>query len=162
MEVYNHRNDWYYEGEISRILIEYFSKQEYEILKDNSANISSKGEDIIVSFNGMKEIIEVKGYPTTFYTLGPKKGQPKPTKPTLQAKHWFSEALLSTIFNYQKHKNGSNFSIALAFPKFDRYLNLISKVEDFFTDNDIDIKVYLISKEGNIEITNLNRNKRDL
>ncbi len=53
-----------------------------------------------MSIQGQQEIIEVKGYPTTVHTKGKDKGKPKPTNPKLQAKHWFSEALLSSIFNY--------------------------------------------------------------
>jgi len=100
----NHIDEWFYEGQISKCLVTYFVDNGYQIIKDNSNNISAKGEDIIVSIHGQQEIIEVKGYPTTYYAKGPKKGQPKPTKPKLQAKHWFSEALLSSIFNYQRQK----------------------------------------------------------
>jgi hypothetical protein len=138
-------------------LVNYFIDKGYEIIKDNSYNISAKGEDIIVSIKGQREIIEVKGYPTTYYAKGPKKGEPKPTKPKLQAKHWFSEALLSSIFNYQRHKVNGNFKLALAFPLTDRYKELIGKVEDFFTDKNIDFKVYFVDETGAVTIDNLNK-----
>ena len=156
----NHINEWFYEGLISKSLVDYFIKNGYEIIKDNSDNIYAKGEDIIVSRNGFKEIIEVKGYPTTYYVKGPKKGQLKPTNPKLQAKHWFSEALLSSIFNYQKQIGNKKFKLALALRLIDKYKELISKVENFFTDNNIDFKVYFIDENGFVIIDNLNRNKR--
>ncbi len=115
MNNYNYQNDWFYEGQVSKKLVEYLKNNGFKILKDNSDNIRVKGEDIIANQEGQNEIIEVKGYPTTFYTSGTKKGLPKKTKPKLQAKHWFSEALISTIFNYQKHKKSGNFNLALAF-----------------------------------------------
>ena len=160
MTPYNHQNDWFYEGQISKKLVEYFSKNGYIILKDNSDKISSKGEDIIVSIEGQQEIIEVKGYPTTVYTKGKDKGKPKPTNPKLQAKHWFSEALLSSILNYQRQKVKDNFKLAIAFPLIARYKELIKRVEDYFTDNNLNFKVYFVDESGDVTIDNLNRNER--
>ena len=51
----NHINEWFYEGLISKSLVDYFIKNGYEIIKDNSDNIYAKGEDINVSRNGFKE-----------------------------------------------------------------------------------------------------------
>lgn len=158
MTEYNHQDDWFYEGQISKKLVAYFIKNGYTILKDNK--ISARGEDIIVSIQGQQEIIEVKGYPTTVHTKGKDKGKPKPTNPKLQAKHWFSEALLSSIFNYQQHKKKDNFKLALAFPLTHRYTELIGKVEDFFTDNNLNFKVYFVDDKGTVTIDNLNKNER--
>jgi Holliday junction resolvase-like predicted endonuclease len=157
----NHKNEWFYEGQISKSIVKYLLNKGYEIIKDNSDNITAKGEDIIASFNGQREIIEVKGYPTTYYTNGKNKGKPKPTKPHLQAKHWFSEALLSSIFNYQRQKQNGRFILAIAFPLTDRYKELISKVEDFFTDNNLSLKIYFVDEKGTILIDNLNKNDRN-
>jgi len=160
MTDYNHQSDWFYEGNVSKKLVIYLEKNGYEILKDNSDNIRAKGEDIIARREGHNEIIEVKGYPTVFYTNGVNKGLPKKTNPKLQAKHWFSEALLSIIFNYQKHRIDGDFSLVLAFPLMDRYKELIKKVGDFFTDNNLDIKVYFVNENGSITIDNLNRKQK--
>lgn len=160
MTEYNHQDDWFYEGQISKKLVDYFLKNGYKILKDNSAKISARGEDIIVSIQGQQEIIEVKGYPTTVHTKGKDKGKPKPTNPKLQAKHWFSDALLSSIFNYQRHKDNDKFKLALALPLTDRYKELIGKVEDFFTDNNLNFKVYFVDDKGTVTIDNLNKNER--
>ena len=160
MNEYDHTTDWYYEGKISAKLVEYFKKKGFEIEKDNSDNIRARGADIIICKGEIKEAIEVKGYPTKFHTKGKNKGKPKPTDPKLQAKHWFSEAFLSSVFNYKELKNTNPIKISLGFPKFDRYEELITKVEDYFTDNEIDIKVYFVSENGSITTTNLNRKKR--
>ena len=55
---YNHQDDWFYEGQISKKLVAYFIKNGYTILKDNSDKISASGEDIIVSIQEQQEIIE--------------------------------------------------------------------------------------------------------
>lgn len=100
---YDHKNDWYYEGNISRAIVAYLEKNVYKVLSHNSDNIRNRGVDIIaVDTNGIKELIEVKGYPTEHHTKGDRKGHPKVTKPRLQSTHWFSEAILCSIYNYEK------------------------------------------------------------
>lgn len=61
MKTSNHIDEWFYEGRISKCLVDYLINNGYEIIKDNSDNINAKGEDIIASRNGFQEIIEVKG-----------------------------------------------------------------------------------------------------
>ena len=56
MTEYNHQDDWFYEGQINKKLVAYFLKNGYTILKDNSDKISTKGENIIVSIQGQKQI----------------------------------------------------------------------------------------------------------
>jgi hypothetical protein len=50
------------------------------------------------------------------------KGQPKPTQPALQAKHWFAEVLLSAIRIQSKHPE---YAVAVGFPDMPRYRSLI-------------------------------------
>lgn len=160
MKEFDHRTDWFFEGQISGKLVSYLILNGYEILKDNSGNVKARGEDIIAIKNGIKEVIEVKGYPSEFYTSGEKKGQKKKTRPEDQAKHWFSECLYSCLKNYYKHKGNEDYIVAMAFPLHARYFELIANVEDFFTDFNVNLKVYCIDKDGDVTISNLNRNAR--
>ena len=163
MADYNHKNDWFYEGNVSGALVLYLKDQGYKIIKDNSPDISARGVDIIaISPKGVSEIIEVKGYPTAYYTKTVNMGMLKKTSPKLQAKHWFSEGILSCMFNYSKYKENGAIRLALAFPLDDsgRYKELISKVEDYYTAYNIDFRIYFITKEGDISIDNLNRAMR--
>lgn len=158
---WDYKNDWFYEGNISRVLVEYLKSQSYECEKDNSDNIHAHGADIIVSKDGMKEIIEVKGYPSDKYVSGDKQGQKKPTKPSLQATHWFADCMKSTIFNYIKYKKDEyNIQLAMCFPDDNekKYRELINKIRPFFSDYNIGIKVYFVDKEGKVSIDNLNTN----
>lgn len=154
---YDHKLDWYYEGNVSTKIVSHLKRNGYDIKKDNSNNVRARGADIIATKNMSKIAIEVKGYPTKYYVQGIKKGQIKKTNPKLQAKHWFSEAILSSIFNYTNPKYKDISKIALGFPKMPRYEELIEKVSKYFVDNQINIPVYLVSKEGEITITNLNK-----
>lgn len=155
------KNDWFYEGNISRTLVEYLKSHSYECIQDNSYNIHNHGEDIIVSKDGIKEIIEVKGYPSDKYVKGEKEGLFKPTKPTLQASHWFASCLHSTLSNYEKHKDkGYFFQLAMCFPDDAKgdYRKLVDKIKPFFSDGNLGVKVYFVDKKGQISIDNLNTN----
>ena len=159
---FTHTTDWYYEGNISSIIVDFLKNSGYKILKDNSHNPRLRGEDIIAQNpNGISEVIEVKGYPSEFYTMTDKKGNPKPTKPKQQAEHWFSGVLISNMYNYRKHKKLGNFQLCLGFPDLERYRELILKVEDYFTDFEIDTKIYFVDINGKVRIDNLNANHRN-
>lgn len=156
---FDHTKDWFYEGNISRKIVDYLKSKGYKILKDNSENCKARGEDIIAeNLLGCKEIVEVKGYPSIYHVKGKSKGQTKPTDPKQQAKHWFSEALIACIFNYKKHRTAGNIILAVGFPKFDRYFELIDSAKDYFTDHNMNVKVYLIGEIGDVTVINLNTN----
>lgn len=158
---WDHKNDWFYQGNIGLALVKYLKSQEYECERDNSDNIHAHGEDIIVSKNGIKEIIEVKGFPSDKYVSGDKKGQIKPTNPSLQASHFFAGCLHSTLSNYEKHKDrGYQFQLAMCFPDDanGNYRKQIAKIKPFFSDGNLGIKVYFVDKEDNVSVDNLNSN----
>lgn len=156
------KNDWFYEGNVSRVLVEYLKSQSYECEKDNSDNIHAHGADIIVSKNGIKEVIEVKGYPSDKYVKGDKQGQPKLSTPqSLQASHWFAGCLHSTLSNYEKHKDEKyTLQLAMCFPDDVNgdYRKEIDKIKPFFSDGNLGIKIYFVGKDGKVSIDNLNIN----
>ena len=152
---YNHKTDWYYEGNISRILVNHFAKKRYDILKDNSDNIRAKGEDIIIKNEKHFIVIEVKGYPTRFHTKGPKKGERKTTKPELQAKHWFKECISTSILNYRNHSKTPNLILAIGLPKFNLYEDLLKNIKPYFSDNKLMFIVYFVDENEKVEEINL-------
>lgn len=158
---FDHTTDWFYEGQVSSKIVDYLKRQKYQILKDNSKNIKQRGVDIIaVSPSGNTELIEVKGFPSTHHVKGPKKGEEKKTRPKDQANHWFSEVLTDNIYNYGEQSSiYKNVVLAIGLPLDKQYKKLISKAEKYFTDNDMDFKVYLVDKDGNVTVDNLNSTK---
>ena len=149
---YDHTTDWFYEGNISHLFVNYLKQNNYEILKDNSENIKAKGIDIIAKNKKFIELIEVKGYPTEFYVNEKNKGNKKKTNPKLQAKHWISEALLSCIFNYgnEKSKYDKPIKLSIVLPNMPRYQELSSKLKNFILDFKIDLNIYFVSENGSI------------
>lgn len=147
MSDYNHKIDWYYEGNVSKAIVAFLKLQDYKIIKDNSSKISERGEDIIASKNETTLIIEVKGYPTEFHTKGKNKGQKKNTNPKLQAKHWFSEGLFALMKSYSKYTD-TKIEIALGLPKHQRYDELLEMVKAFFTEHRIGLKIFFVDDQN--------------
>lgn len=157
---YDHKADWYYEGNISRTLVNHFIKKGFTVLKDNSDNIKERGVDIIIKNSTSYIIMEVKGYPTRFHTKGINKGKPKVTKPELQAKHWFNEVIMTTLLNYNKFRDEPNLKLAIGLPKFETYEKLVNNIEDYFSDNKLEFKVYFVYENSKVEVKNLKKIKK--
>jgi hypothetical protein len=146
----NHKLDWYYEGNISRVLADNFIRKGFTVIKNNSENIKKRGEDLIFQDATSFIVMEVKGYPTLFHTKGKDKGTLKITKPHHQAKHWFNEVLMSSLYNYRKNKVNSNLKLDIGLPKMEVYEKLLKEVEDYFADNNLELQVYLVDENKNV------------
>lgn len=150
----NPLEDWFHESKISKVLVHYLIEHNYTIIHDNTENKAAKGVDIEAVKNKVGELVEVKGYPSIYFVNGPKKGQKTKTDPHLQSTHWFSGCLSSTLKNYKSN----NDKLAMAFPACSKYEELVIKNQKYFTNNDLDVKVYFIDEKGSVTISNLNKN----
>ena len=146
VDEWSYEREWFEEQNISKVIRNYLDTNNYHIIKYNE-NKRARGYDIIAEKDGRKLIVEVKGFPSDKYVRGPKKGQKKPTSPNLQAKHWFSEALLSLII--AKSEN-PEISISLGLPNIAKYKELLSKIEYF--RQKFDLKCYLVDSNQIVEI----------
>jgi Holliday junction resolvase-like predicted endonuclease len=146
LENWNYEDEWFEETNVSNKIKKYLEEHGCKILKFNYDK-RQKGHDIEIIKDGIKTIIEVKGYPSTKYVSGADKGKKKPTNPKLQAKHWFSEALLSLLI--AKCKDWDNTSIALGLPRFEKYEELYLKMKPF--NEKTGIKYYFVNKSGTVE-----------
>lgn len=87
--------------------------------------------------------VEVKGFPSTTYDHGPKRGQPKPTQPTNQARQWFSHALLGMMLLRDRRPDAE---IAICFPDFQTYRTLVERTEVSF--GLLGFGVYFVAEDG--------------
>jgi hypothetical protein len=121
-------DDWFHESRIQKVLKRHLEGRGYTV--EEEANGKQKGPDLLLKGkNGRFLHIEVKGFPSDKYMYGPNLGHPKKTKPSTQAGHWFSEALLCLIIAKNRHPD---YAIAMALPKMpepDRYENLWREVK---------------------------------
>ena len=107
---------------------------------------TKKGHDIEAEKDGIMLVVEVKGYPSDKYVSGDRKGRKKPTPPSLQAKHWFSEALLTLLF---AKCSDWDTKISFGLPDFPKYRELIVKIAPMMKNAEIDC--IFVKENGDVE-----------
>lgn len=139
--------DWFWEGSVQDALIAYLVSAGWLIERTADTASRQQGIDVVAVRGERRLAVEVKGFPSTTYARGPKMGQPKPTAPTLQARHWFAGALLTAIATKGKEPA---FEVALALPDVPRYRRLFDQTRWAFER--LAIGLYLISESGAVTV----------
>jgi len=111
-------SDWFWEGNVQRAVVGHLVDEGWTIESETDTASRARGIDIVATNNQRRLAVEVKGFPATTYARGPKAGQTKPTPPTLQARHWLAEALLTTLLTRTRH---ADHEIAIALPGVPRF-----------------------------------------
>jgi hypothetical protein len=117
-------SDWFWEGNVQRAVVGHLVDEGWTIESETDTASRARGIDIVATNNQRRLAVEVKGFPATTYARGPKAGQTKPTPPTLQARHWLAEALLTTLLTRTRH---ADHEIAIALPDVPHYRALLGK-----------------------------------
>lgn len=142
--------EWCSEDFIYNSLRSFLKENGYKVQKDGSTGdgeIASR--KIIASKLFKKEIIEVKGYPNFYSNLG----QPVESVRNSSAKNWFTDALFNSFINFSITDNAE---VAIALPNVGRYQAIVEKLTSYFTVNDLYFKIYMVNKDGSVDIANLN------
>jgi len=138
--------EWSWEGNVQSCLVTYLAANGWSILRVADTARRERGVDIIAGRDGQRLLIEVKGWPSGAYVRGERAGQSKPTQPTLQATHWFAEALTSLI--RRGAEPGSR--LAMGLPDMSRYRTLLG--EAGWALKQLGITVYLVAADGAVEV----------
>lgn len=137
-------NDWFWEGNLQEKISVYLQKQGFDVITADTRK-KTTGADIIGTKSNEGIIVEVKGWPSDKYMDGGKQGQPKPTRPTLQAKHWLSEVFLAIV---RRKLEYPNHILAIGLPEHERYLSLLSEIR--WATEKLDIKVFIVKENGQV------------
>jgi hypothetical protein len=137
--------DWFWEGNVQSVLRDHLLGCGWHLVSEADCFKRERGIDLLLERECGRLAIEVKGFPGTVYARGPKRGEAKPTQPTLQAKHWVGEALLSAI---QRQSSHPAYSIAVAFPDVPRYRSLIASTRHALER--LSIGVFLVQEDGEV------------
>lgn len=138
--------EWSWEGNVQAAVVRLLAGDRWDIVRVADTASRQHGHDIVAAKAGMEMLVEVKGFPSTRYVRGPKAGQPKPTSPNLQARHWYANALLSGVLMRSEHPNAR---VVLAFPRFTTYENLARRTAGTLRANGIEI--WLVDEVGRAE-----------
>lgn len=146
---WNKKQDWFWEGNVQEKIVEYIEKKGFKITEKANTETKKQGPDIKILKGGKYEVIEVKGYPSDKYAInspGGKIGETKKTKPRIQARHWFSQALFKIIL---EKCYDPDIEIALGFPYNEFYKNMIKRIK--WLRAKLEIYVYLVKENGEIK-----------
>jgi len=146
-EIYG--NEWFSDDFIYNSVVDYLKENGYKIQKENANKDLERSEKIIIASKFFKkEIIEVKGFPQ-YISNHTSTSLPKST----HAKNWFTEALFNSFINFGRIENAE---VAIALPNVSRYQAIITKLNEYFTANDLYFKIYLVNEDSSVEVSNLN------
>jgi hypothetical protein len=138
--------EWGWEGNVQSRVATHLAANGWSIIRVADTAQRERGVDIIAGRDGQRLLVEVKGWLSSNYARGERAGQPRPTQPTLQATHWFAEALTSLI-----HRGAEPGSwLAMGLPDMPHYRTLLDEVG--WALNRLDIMVYLVTADGAVEL----------
>ena len=139
-------NEWYWEGNVVKAVSAYLQKEGWTIKRTADTETQEAGVDIQAQRSSEVLLVEVKGYPSKVYQRGEQKGQPKPTNPSIQARHWYSQVLFSAILRQAEHPTAT---VAIALPKFTTFTNLVRRTRHALTK--LGIVVYVVEESGAVK-----------
>ncbi|MDQ3688662.1 MAG: XisH family protein [Chloroflexota bacterium] len=139
--------DWFWEGHVQSVMVAYLRSEGWTITAESNTAIRAQGDDIAAIKDGRRLVVEVKGYPSVGYRDPRRAGEVKRTNPTLQAKHWFADALLKLVRIRGKRPD---VSAAMAFPDSPRYRSLVEETGDPLRQ--LGIGLYFVVPDGRVEV----------
>ena len=140
-------NGWHCEASIVAAVVSHLKREGWTIQSVADTEARAHGADIRAEKDGETLVVEVKGYPSTVYARGEKKGEPKPTKPGVQARHWYSHVLLDAVLRQSEYPAAK---VMIALPDFPVFTKLIGRTQPAITK--LGIGVYLVREKGTVEI----------
>ena len=109
---------WFWEGNIQSKVIHYLAANGFYIRSVADTASHQQGIDIVAEKDGKSLWVSVKGYP---------QGTDR-TNPSVQAGHWFKQAIFDIIDYRERDKN---VLLAVALPDYPRYRSLAQKITWF-------------------------------
>jgi hypothetical protein len=137
---------WYWEGNVQASVARFLVAAGWTIESAADTASRQRGIDLVATKAGRRLAVEVKGYPGTVYARGARAGQPKPTAPTTQARHWFAQALLTAVLVGGSEERAD---VAIAFPDMPRFRDLITRSE--WALRRLGVCVFLVGEGSEVE-----------
>jgi hypothetical protein len=137
---------WPCEQNVVASVVSYLKEQGWTIESVADTEARAPGADIRAVQTGQLLIVEAKGYPDTVYARGQNKGKPKPTKPGVQARHWYGQVMFDAILRQSQFPSAT---VMIALPDFPVFTNLISRTD--YALKKLNIGVFLVRENCAVE-----------
>lgn len=145
---------WYTTTYISSALKTFLTENGYSISDEVEATPNNCDEVIVATKLFSKEVIEIKGTIHSDDVLKETESNTR-LKMLTDAMHWISDLLLSPISFFVRHYADEK-SPSLCLPDLEQYREILEKVREYFTTNDLQLKVYLVNEAGDVHVFQLN------
>jgi hypothetical protein len=115
---------WDWEGNVQAALCHWLTAAGWSLEQDADTASRQRGTDVVAARANTRLHLEVKGYPSTQYADPRRAREIKPMQPSLQAHHWYAEALLSAIRLRGRHPDDQ---VAIGLPDAPRDRALVQE-----------------------------------
>jgi len=139
------QDDWFWEGNVQEQIVGYLESRGWMVIQSADTASRATGPDILATRGEHGLRVSVKGWPPDKYVSGPKKGQPKPTRPYNQARHYFAGA----VFELLLQAPTADLRLALGFPDYDLYRKLWTRTR--WALSQLGISCFFVSHDGSVE-----------
>ena len=146
---------WYWEGNVQAQVARFLISEGWTIESTADTISRERGVDIVASRDQRRLSVEVKGFPGTVYARGARAGQPKPTSPTLQARHWLAQAFLASCLI---GGDSNPPEVALALPDVPRYRDLVGRI--MYAIDRLGFQVLLVDEAGAVRRLGVSKSDR--
>ncbi len=138
----------------------YLKQKGYKLLKDDAMIVPEKKEGVLAAIRfGKKELIDVKSLSEFYPVTEIKDAHTGLTDHLLHSIQSVAEGLFFSFIHFGRYFRGEKITPALALPDTQRYRQILEKLDDYFTENNLDFKVYLVAPGGEVQERNLNQKK---
>ena len=138
--------DWFWEGNVVAAVVRYLKAEGWRIEWVSDTATKEQGDDIRATKDARTLRVEVKGWPTVGYADPARASETKRTRPSTQAAHWYSQALLHVVRDLGKYPDDI---VAIALPDWPRFGNLVSETEAPLRR--LGVSVLFVGEDGSVE-----------
>jgi hypothetical protein len=134
---------WPWEGAVQAVFVAFLADHGWTVTSAADTASKARGVDVLAVKGDRHLGAEVKGFPSSAYSDPRRAGEVKPTAPTNQAGHWFSQAVTKALMLLDTHPEHESLVVL---PNFPRYRDLASRTR---TGRRLaDVHVVLVSENG--------------
>jgi Holliday junction resolvase-like predicted endonuclease len=134
------------EATAQSLLVAHLVGQGWRIQRVADTATREQGIDVLAARGDRVLAVEVKGYPGKRYADPRRADQIKPTSPSVQARHWYAQAVLKAILTRNDHPH---YVVAIALPDAPTYRSLHQRTLGSLQL--LDITTFLIAGNGQVQ-----------
>lgn len=110
--------DWPWEGAVQKLFRDWLEGHGWTVTASADTATKERGIDLLAERGDRRLGAEVKGWPSSGYADPRRAGEVKPTQPTNQAGHWFSQALMKAMMLRDSHADHESLIVVPDYPRF--------------------------------------------